>query len=128
MHYRLNFGLKLTHLSDEIFPLDQLTNILANTFEMHRENFSCKHFSWYTSGFTNNSIYNDSIAVGFIGDFTNTKPTDEQFEELEAFIVEALRRKQLKSDYLIYGNRTDERDGKFLFDKLKKWSHCNGFL
>lgn len=66
--------------------------------------------------------------MGFIGDFTNTKPTDEQFEELETFIVEALRRNQLKSNYLIYGNRTDERDGKFLFDKLKKWRHWKGFL
>lgn len=79
-----------------------------------------------------NSINNDSIAIGFIGDFTNKKPpTNElnsQFAELQAFIVEALRRKQLKSDYLIYGNRTDDSDGSCMFDKLKLLSHWHGYL
>lgn len=75
-----------------------------------------------------NSINNDSIAIGFIGDFTNKKPPTNEFAELQAFIVEALRRKQLKSDYSIYGNRTDDSDGSCMFDKLKLLSHWHGYL
>lgn len=82
----------------------------------------------YTSGFTNSSIHSESIAVGFIGDFTEKELSYEQFEELKAFIVEARRKGQLISDYKIYGVKSHDVDGWKMFEKLRKMSHWEGFL
>lgn len=66
--------------------------------------------------------------MGFIGDFSDQKLTNEQLAELQAFIVEASRRKQLRSDYKIYGVRSHQLDGKKMFEKLKLLNHWHGFV
>jgi hypothetical protein len=91
------------------------------TYELRGWNFE--------SGFSNIAVNNESsIAVGFIGDFSYTYPPDNQIGELKAFIAEALRRKDLASDFKIYGYQSSSNDGQMLFRIIRKMERFNGFL
>lgn len=66
--------------------------------------------------------------MGFIGDFTNSEPTNEQINELHAFIAMARRRKQLKSNFKVFGARSNETDGEKMFKRLSEFTQWQGFV
>lgn len=87
----------------------------------------------YQSGFDSLPDRNSSLAIAFIGHFTNEKqPPRQQIEEAKALINESIRRKKLSADYRIFGVSRDnevrgeaaERNGLFLqFSLWHKWKY-----
>lgn len=81
----------------------------------------------HASGFSfaNN---NNTLTIGFIGDFSNEIPTDIQIDEAKALISESVRRRKLTTNYEIYGARIDESDGEKLFEIISEWDRFESFF
>ncbi|KAG5674953.1 hypothetical protein PVAND_004897 [Polypedilum vanderplanki] len=74
----------------------------------------------FVSGFTNYSINNESVVLALTGNYTIY-----QLNEIDAFISEAIRNKQLIKDFKIYGVQNNFFE---LYDSLKKKKEWKGYL
>ncbi|KAL7017419.1 hypothetical protein ACKWTF_010369 [Chironomus riparius] len=82
----------------------------------------------YASGFPATFNKNQSIVVGFIGDFTAKMPTNLQLAELSAFMIESIRRKKLIKNFNLYGIQSNDEEDLKLHDGLKNMKEWKGIL
>lgn len=78
----------------------------------------------HESGFSHLNILNSSMAIGVLGNFTETTPMVNLLKEIKSLIKESIRRRKLHSNYNIYGirNRTiSEHDGNALFNVMSEY-------
>jgi len=65
-----------------------------------------------------------SISIAFIGTFSNVEPRERQVKAAKRLMEEGVRRKKLRQDYNIYGQRQfvpTESPGQKLYDLMKQW-------
>ncbi|XP_070497917.1 peptidoglycan-recognition protein SC2-like [Chironomus tepperi] len=82
----------------------------------------------YASGFPAVYNKNESIVVGFMGDFTTKMPTNFQLAELSAFINESIRRKKLVRNFKLYGIQSNDEEDLKLHDGLENMKGWKGIL
>lgn len=67
-----------------------------------------------------------SIGIGFIGNFSEVAPTNNQLCAAQKLFEEGLRLNKLTFDYSIYGQNqltASESPGQKLYNIIKTWSH-----
>lgn len=81
---------------------------------------------WDVDGAHTPGYNNQSICLGFIGDYNKNKPTDKQLEDVQKLLDYAVRHNKLTLDYKLFGQcqlfATDS-PGEKLYDKITKLKH-----
>lgn len=74
---------------------------------------------------------NDTIVVGIIGTYSDSRPEAVMFAELKALVTESIRRLWLSPGYKLYGvvnGSQPENDGKALYEELQHMRHWHGLI
>lgn len=103
-----------------MLPFNFLIGGDGKTYEMRGWSFQ--------SGFEHIPFNNESLTVGFIGDFTHVKPSRHQVYEVGALIAESVRRKKLKRSFKIHGLKIHGMGSLGMYAEFSEWLEWAGWV
>lgn len=101
-------------------PFNFLISDSGDSYEIRGWNYASEFPAVYNK--------NESIVVGFMGDFTAKMPPNYQIAELSAFINEAIRRNKLIKNFNLYGIQSSDEEDLKLHEGLQKMKGWKGIL